>query len=114
MGQPVVYIPNNYTDAGKILGMFEIRNVAEALILCIPLILLTVLASPFGLTGTLITATALTVSVGGFALIGVHDYSLITFARLHRRWRKNRRILTYRGSQWINVKETKKAKKSSR
>lgn len=94
--------------------MFEIRNVAEALILCVPLVLLTVLASPFGLTGTLITATALTVLVGGFALIGVHDYSLLTFARLHYRWRKNRRILTYRGSQWINAKKPKSAKKSAR
>lgn len=114
MEQPVIYIPNNFTDAGKILGMFEIRNVAEALILCIPLILLTVLLSPFGLTGTLITATALTVAVGGFALIGVHDYSLITFFRLYHRWRKNRRILTYRGSQWIDVKKVKSAKKNSR
>lgn len=114
MEQPVIFIPNNFTDAGKIFGMFEIRNVAEALILCIPLILLTILASPFGLTGTLITATALTVLVGGFALIGVHDYSLITFFRLHYRWRKNRRILTYRGSQWIRTKKIRSAKKSAK
>lgn len=114
MENTTIYIPNNYTDAGKILGMFEIRNVAEALILCIPLIMLTVLLSPFGLMGTLITATALTVSVGGFALIGVHDYSLITFFRLHYRWRKNRRILTYRGSQWIRTKKIKSAKKSAK
>lgn len=113
MDHPIVYIPTNYTEAGKIFGMFEMRNVAEALILCVPLVLLTILLSPFELTGTLIIVTVLVVSVGGFALIGIHDYSLITFARLHRRWRKNRRILTYRGTKWINTNK-RSAKKSVR
>lgn len=119
MDNTTVYIPNNYTDAGKIFGMFEVRNTAEALILCIPLVLLTIIVSPFGLTGTLITTIVLIVSVGGFALIGIHDYSLITFIRLHHRWRKNRRIIIYRGSQWLNTKKTSiqtnaRAKKSVR
>lgn len=113
MEHTTVYIPNNFTEAGKILGMFEIRNVAEALILCVPLVLLTMFLSPFGLTGTLITATVIVVAVGGFALIGIQDYSLITFFRLHRRWRKSRRILTYRGSKWI-IKNKKSAKKNAR
>lgn len=113
MDNTIIYIPNNYTEAGRIFGMFEMRNAAEALLLCIPLVLLTILLSPFGLTGTLIIATVLVVSVGGFALIGIHDYSLITFFRLHRRWRKNRRILTYRGTKWINANK-KSAKKSDR
>lgn len=112
MEHTIIFIPRNYTDAGKVLGMFEIRNVAEALILCVPLIFLTVSLSPFGLMGTLITATALTVVVGGFALIGIHDYSLITFARLYYCWRKNRRILTYRGLKWLNIKKTKTTQKS--
>lgn len=113
MDNTIVYIPNNYTEAGRIFGMFEMRNSAEALILCIPLALLTVLISPFGLTGTLIIITVSVIPVGGFALIGIHDYSLITFVRLHRRWRKNRRILTYRGLQWVNTKK-KSAKKNIR
>lgn len=108
MDNTTVYIPNNFTEAGKIFGMFEMRNVAEALMLCVPLVLLTVLLSPFGLTGTLIIATVIVVTVGGFALIGIQDYSLITFFRLHRRWRKSRRILTYRGSQWIENKQNEK------
>ena len=86
--------------------MFELRNVAEALILCLPLLLITLLLSPFGLTGTLILATVFVVAIGGFALIGIHDYSLLTFVRLHRRWRKNKRILIYRGSQWVNKKKS--------
>ena len=106
MENATVYILNNYTDSGKILGMFELRNVAEALILCLPLLLITLLLSPFGLTGTLILATVFVVAIGGFALIGIHDYSLLTFVRLHRRWRKNKRILIYRGSQWVNKKKS--------
>ncbi len=108
MDNITVYIPNNYTDAGKIFGMFEVQNAVEALILSVPLVFLTILLSPFGLTGTLIIATVIMVTVGGFALIGIQDYSLLTFVRLHRRWRKSRRILTYRGIQWINRKNTRK------
>lgn len=110
MDNVTVYIPNNFTDAGKIFGMFEMRNVAEALIVCVPLILLTVILSPFGLTGTLITGMIIVVSLGGFALMGIQDYSLFTFARIHRKWRKNRRILTYRGSKWIINTRNKKKK----
>lgn len=113
MNNTIVYIPNNYTESGRIFGMFEMRNVAESLILCIPLVLLTILLSPFGLMGTLIIATVLVVSVGGLALIGIHDYSLITFVRIHRHWRRNRRILTYRGTKWINTNK-KNIKKSAR
>lgn len=102
-----VYIPTNYTDAGKLLGTFEIRHVAECAAICLPLAALAFLC-PFGLTGKIITCAVLVVPTGGFALIGVHDNSLLTFARLYRRWRKNRRILTYRGSQWIHASAKKK------
>ena len=51
--EPSIFIPTNYTDAGKLFGMFEIRNVIECVILCIPLVLLTILLSPFGITGTI-------------------------------------------------------------
>lgn len=113
MDNITVYIPNNFTDAGKIFGMFEIRNAVEALVLCAPLVLLTIFVSPFGLTGTITIIMIIVVCVGGFALIGIQDYSLITYLRLYRRWRKNRRILTYRGSKWI-VPSKRKSKKKSR
>lgn len=102
--EPIIFIPTNYTDAGKLLGMFEVRNVIEAAILCIPLTLLTIFLSPFGLTGTIITVVVLLVTIGGFALIGVQDYSLFTFLSIYRRYRKNKRIITYRGTKWINKK----------
>lgn len=102
--EPTVFIPTNYTDAGKLLGLFEIRNVIECFILCVPLALLTVWLSPFGLTGTIILVTVPVIAVGGFALIGVQDLSLFTFLRIYIRYRKNKRILTYRGTQWIKRK----------
>ena len=99
-----IYIPANYTDAGKVFGMFEIRNVAECAILCIPITILNIMLSPFNLTGTLILLLVLDIPIGGFALMGVQDDSLFSFVRCYRRYRKNRRILLYRGSQWVRKK----------
>jgi len=89
-------IPTNYTDAGRLLGVFEVRNAIEALIFGIPLIVIILFASPFGLTATIITAAVIVVPLCGFALIGIRDYSLLTFLRLYYAWRKGRRILSYK------------------
>lgn len=105
-----VYIPTNYTDAGKLLGAFALRHVAECAAICLPLAALVFLLCPLGLTGKIIVCAVLVVPAGGFALLGVQDNSLFTFARLYRRWRKNRRILIYRGSQWVNQKQKAKEK----
>ena len=105
-----VYIPTNYTDAGKLLGAFALRHVAECAAICLPLAALVFLLCPLGLTGKIIVCAVLVVPAGGFALLGVQDNSLLTFARLYRRWRKNRRILIYRGSQWVNQKPKAKVK----
>lgn len=105
-----VYIPTNYTDAGKLLGAFALRHVAECAAICLPLAALVFLLCPLGLTGKIIVCAVLVVPTGGFALLGVQDNSLLTFARLYRRWRKNRRILIYRGSQWVNQKIKAKEK----
>ena len=104
--ESIVYIPRNYTDAGRIFGMFEIRNVIECVLLCFPIIILTFLSSPFGLTATIIICMVFVIPIGGFSLIGIHDYSLLTFIRLYIRWRKSRRILVYRGIKWINTRKT--------
>ena len=90
-------IPTNFTDAGKLFGMFEIRNAIECAILCIPLLMLVIALSPFGLTGTIILGGILLIPAGGFALLGVRDHSLFTFLRLFLIWRKRRGILIYRG-----------------
>ena len=99
-----IYIPSNYTDAGKLLGAFALRQVAECAAICLPLAAMVFLLCPLGLTGKIIVCAVLVVPAGGFALLGVQDNSLLTFVRLYRRWRKNRRILIYRGSQWVNQK----------
>ena len=109
-----VYIPTNYTDAGKLLGVFALRHVAECAAICLPLAALVFLLCPLGLTGKIIVCAVLVVPAGGFALLGVQDNSLLTFARLYRRWRKNRRILIYRGSQWIHVNQKQKAKERNK
>ena len=110
----VIYIPKNYTDAGKLLGIFEIRNVAECAVICLPIILLTFLLCPGELTTKVIICTIILVPAGGFSLTGIYDYSLITFLRLYHTWKKNRRILIYRGSQWINVSAKKSCQKKKR
>ena len=102
--EPTIFIPTNYTDAGKLLGMFEIRNVVECAVLCIPLTLLCILLSPFGLTGTIILIMLLDITIGGFALIGIQDNSLLTFLRIYKRYKDNKRIITYRGTQWVKKK----------
>lgn len=106
-----VYIPTNYTDAGKLFGMFEIRNAIECLILCIPTVCLVFSLSPFKLTTTLIIACALVIPMGGFTLMGIADHSLFTFLKLYRRWRKDRGILLFRGSKKVNYKEVLKCQK---
>lgn len=107
-----IYIPSNYTDAGKLLGAFALRQVAECAAICLPLAAMVFLLCPLGLTGKIIVCAVLVVPAGGFALLGVQDNSLLTFARLYSRWRKNRRILIYRGTQWIHANQ-KKNKKGS-
>ena len=92
-------IPANYTDAGKLLGAFEIRSAAEAVLLRF-LVLLKL--SPFGLTGTVILVSATCFTLGGFALTGIQDRSLLEFLRIYISFRKRRRILTYRGTKWIS------------
>ena len=107
-----VYIPSNYPVAGKLLGAFALRQVAECAAICLPLAAMVFLLCPLGLTGKIIVCAVLVVPAGGFALLGVQDNSLLTFARLYSRWRKNRRILIYRGTQWIHANQ-KKNKKGS-
>ena len=102
MEEDVVYIPTNYTDAGKLLGMFYIRNSVEAVVIGVPLALLLIALLPFGIMGNIVGCLIITVPVAGFALLGIRDYSLITFLWIYITWRRNRRVITYRGSIWEN------------
>lgn len=96
----IYYIPVNYTDAGRVLGMFELRNCIEAAVLALPTVGLSMLVAqhmPFSLTVKLIISLCLLVPVCGFALVGIRDESLSRFLYTYFRWRTNRRIALNKG-----------------
>ena len=37
------YIPANFTDAGRVMGLFELRNLVEAVILVLPVLYLSLI-----------------------------------------------------------------------
>ena len=46
MNYEVYHIPTNFTDAGRIMGLFELRNLIEAAILTIPVLYLCIAFLP--------------------------------------------------------------------
>ena len=91
------WIPVNFTDAGRAFGLFETRNLIEALLLTLPVLYLCVRLLPFALTTKLVVTLTIIVPVGGFALIGISDDSLTRWLAGWLRWRRQRRIMYYRG-----------------
>lgn len=91
------FIPANYTDAGKVLGLFELRNVIEAALFGLPVLVLCFTQLPFELTTKIMVTLAVFVPVAGFALIGLADDSLTRYLSMWWRWRRRRAVLTYRG-----------------
>lgn len=68
MNYEVYHIPSNFTDAGRIMGLFELRNLVEAVILTVPALYLCIAFLPFGLTAKIIVTLVVVVPVGGFGL----------------------------------------------
>ena len=100
MSEDIYYIPVNFTDAGRVLGLFELRNCIEAAALAAPTVgLCTLLANftSFSLTVKLILSLCLLVPVCGFALVGIRDEPLSRFLITYILWRKNRRIALNKG-----------------
>jgi len=91
-------IPANYTDAGRVLGQFPVRNAVEAIILALPPAYFCFAYLPFGLTVRIIFALVLSVPLGGFALGGVNDDSLSAFLKSCLLWLVRRKIIFYRGT----------------
>ena len=77
-------IPANFEDSGKIMGFFSTRNVVEAVILALPFAFIVFKLCPV-------------IPIGGLALMGIRDDPLSIFVRTWWQWRKNRKILEYRG-----------------
>jgi len=92
------HIPANYTDAGKLFGLFAIRNTVEAVVLAVPAVVLCLRFLPFSITTNIVVALVAGIPLGGFALIGVMDDCLTRVLLMWWRWRCGRGITTYRGS----------------
>ena len=97
MSNETYYIPTNFTDAGRVMGLFEIRNLIEAVLLTLPILYLCLAFVPLSLTPKIIVTLTVLVPVGGFGLIGISDDSLTRWLSSWWRWRKGRRVITYRG-----------------
>ena len=80
--EDIYFIPVNFTDAGRVLGLFELRNCIEAAVLALPTFGLCSLIAhytPFSVTIKLILSLCLLVPVCGFSLLGIRDESLSRF-----------------------------------
>lgn len=101
------HIPANYTDAGKLFGLFEVRNGIEAAILAVPLFFLCFSYLPFSITTNLIITMIVVIPTGGFALIGINDDCLTRFLRTWWNWRGKRGVITFRGTKRLKWKAGK-------
>lgn len=98
--EDIYFIPANFTDSGRVFGMFELRNCLEAVILAAPTLGICMLIArhlAVSLTIKLVISLCLLVPVCGFALIGIRDDSLSRFLSTYFRWRSHRRIILNKG-----------------
>ena len=97
MNYEVYHIPTNFTDAGRVMGLFELRNLVEAVVLTIPVLYLCIAFLPFALSTKIMVTLVVIVPVGGFGLIGGNDDSMTHWLEDWWRWRRSRRIILFRG-----------------
>ena len=97
MNYEVYHIPTNFTDAGRIMGLFELRNLVETVVLTITALYLCIAFLPFTLTIKIIVTLTIIVPIGGFGLIGINDDSMTRWLGSWWKWRRGRRIILYRG-----------------
>lgn len=97
MNNEIYHIPTNFTDAGRVMGLFEIRNLVETVILTLPVLYLCVAFLPLSLTPKIIVTLVIVVPLGGFGLVGISDDSLTSWMGNWLRWRRNRRLIMFRG-----------------
>ena len=91
------FVPVNYTDAGKLFGVFAVRNSIEAVLLAVSATLLVWRFPLISFSTKLFAVVVIAVPLAGFALLGVNDDSLSQFLLLWGSWRKNRTVRLYRG-----------------
>ena len=76
MNYDVYHIPVNFTDAGRLFGLFEIRNAIEMVLLTVPVLFACIAWLPLDLTPKVVVTLILVVPLVGFGLIGISDDSL--------------------------------------
>ena len=59
------HIPANFTDAGRVMGLFELRNLVEAVILTLPALYLCLVLLPLELTAKITVTLIIVVPLGG-------------------------------------------------
>ena len=91
-------IPVNFTDAGRLFGLFPVRNAVEALVITVPVIIACFIFLPFAFTTRIMIVCIAAVPLGGFSLMGIRDDSLTKFLLTWIIWLMKRRIITFRGS----------------
>ena len=64
MSYETYHIPVNFTDAGKLFGVFEIRNAVETVLLCIPILFLCLALLPLTLMPKIIVTMTILVPCG--------------------------------------------------
>ena len=99
MNNETYYIPANFTDAGRVMGMFELRNLVEAVILTLPVLYFCLVLLPFELTTKITVTLIIVVPLGGFGLMGISGDSLICWVVMLLLWRRARRLINYRGGK---------------
>ena len=97
MNYEVYHIPSNFTDAGRVFGLFEIRNVIETVLLAMPALYLCIALLPFALLPKVVVTLVIVIPLGGLALTGIRDDSLTRWLKSWLGWRKRRRVMYYRG-----------------
>ena len=97
MNYEVYHIPSNFTDASRVFGLFEMRNVIETVLLAVPILYLCIALLPLSLTPKIIVTVIVVILVGGFALTGIRDDSLTRWIKSWWGWRTRRRVMYYRG-----------------
>ena len=97
MNYEVYHIPTNFTDAGRVMGLFDLRNLVETVIMTLPVLYLCIVFLPFELTTKIIVTLVIVVPLGGFGLIGINDDSMTRWLGSWLKWRRGRRIILFRG-----------------
>ena len=97
MNYEVYHIPTNFTDAGRVMGLFGLRNLVEAVLLTLPALYLCIAFLPLDLTPKIIVTLTIIVPLGGFGLIGISDDSMTRWLGSWWKWRRSRWIILFRG-----------------